>query len=92
MALACCLHGGSARGCPDTPAVVAPDDDLNVGECARVDAHDVRALPGGRTRGSSSSGIITAVRHDDGDNEGWEEEEGGEMGDGDTQYERISPR
>ena len=70
VALACCLQGSGARGCPDLPAVVASNDDLNVGECTRVDAHDVRALPSGRARGSvsssrSSSIIITAVRHDD---------------------------
>ena len=70
VALACCLQGSSARGCPDLPAVVAPNDDLNVGKSTRVDAHDVRALPSGRARGSgsrssSSSSIITAVRHDD---------------------------
>jgi hypothetical protein len=46
---------------------VSPNDDLNVGECTRVDAHDVRALPSGRARGSGSSSIITAVRHDDDD-------------------------
>ena len=68
VALACCLQGSSARGCPDLPAIVAPNDDLNVGECTRVDAHDVRTLPSGRARGSSSSSrITTAVRHDDDD-------------------------
>lgn len=44
VAFAFCGYGGGARGCPDTPAVAAPDDDLDIRERTRVDAHDVRAL------------------------------------------------
>ena len=44
MGFAFCGYGRGARGCPDTPAVAAPDDDLDIRERTRVDAHDVRAL------------------------------------------------
>jgi hypothetical protein len=86
VALACCLHGSGARGCPDPPAVVSPNDDLDVGERTRVDAHDVRALPSGRARGSSSSSrsIITAVRHDDDE----EDDDEGNVGEITTEIEK----
>jgi len=48
IAFAFCGYGGCARGRPDTPVAAAPDDDLDIRECARVDAHDVRALLHGR--------------------------------------------
>ena len=48
VAFAFCGYGGRARGCPDTPVAAAPDDDLDIRECTRVDAHDVRALLHGR--------------------------------------------
>lgn len=85
VALACFLHGGGgARGCPGPPAVVSLNDDLNVGECTRVDAHDVRALPSGRARGSSSSRSITAVRHDD-----EEDDDEGNVGEIATEIEKM---
>jgi len=50
MAFSCCRHGGRARGCPATLAVVAAtnaaayDDDLHVRKSTRVDSDDVRTL------------------------------------------------
>jgi hypothetical protein len=41
VALALSRYGSGARGCPDTPAVVIPNDDLNVCKSTRIDVHDV---------------------------------------------------
>jgi hypothetical protein len=52
------LCGSGARGRPDAPSVVTPDDDLDIRKSTRVDAHNVRAR---RLRGLTN--VIAAVGH-----------------------------